>query len=97
MIRSDQILETVGMIQKEKLDVRAVTLGLDLLDCHGASVHDTCTRIQAKVRRFGAGLLPTCNALTEKYGIPVVNKRMAITPIAHVCAGFDERGLVAVC
>lgn len=96
MIRSDQILDTVGMIQKENLDVRAVTLGLDLLDCHGASVHDTCQRIQAKIRRFGAGLVPTCNAVAEKYGIPIINKRLAITPIAHVCAGFDRAGFVAV-
>ncbi|MEM7125405.1 MAG: PFL family protein [Chloroflexota bacterium] len=96
MIRSDQILETVGMIQKEKLDVRAVTLGLDLMDCRGSNVHDTCTRIQAKIRRFGAGLVPTCNALTELYGLPIVNKRMAITPIAHVCAGFNHDGFIAV-
>ncbi|CAN5477826.1 PFL family protein [soil metagenome] len=96
MIRSDQILDTVAMIQKENLDVRAVTLGLDLLDCRGASVHETCSRIQAKIRRFGAGLVPTCQALAEKYGIPVINKRMAVTPIAHVCAGFDRAGFIAV-
>ena len=96
MIRSDQILDTVGMIQKENLDVRAVTLGLDLLDCRGSSVHDTCARIQAKIRKFGSSLVPTCNALAEKYGIPVTNKRMAITPIATVCAGFDKSGFIAV-
>src|SRR5207253_3215644 len=96
MIRSDQILDTVAMIQKENLDVRAVTLGLDLLDCRGASVHETCSRIQAKIRRFGAGLVPTCQALAEKYGVPVINKRMAVTPIAHVCAGFDRAGFIAV-
>ncbi|MFN8440610.1 MAG: PFL family protein [Caldilineaceae bacterium] len=96
MIQSDQILDTVGMIQKEKLDVRAVTLGLDLLDCRGSSVHDTCARIQAKIRKFGASLVPTCNAIAEKYGIPVTNKRMAITPIATVCGGFDKAGFIAV-
>ncbi len=96
MIRSDQILDTVGMIQKENLDVRAVTLGLDLLDCRGASVHDTCARIQAKIRKFGASLVPTCNAIAEKYGIAITNKRMAITPIATVCAGFDKAGFIAV-
>ncbi|MCX6043496.1 MAG: PFL family protein [Chloroflexi bacterium] len=96
MIRSDQILDTVAMIQKENLDVRAVTLGLDLLDCRGATVHETCSRIQAKIRRFGAGLVPTCQALAEKYCIPVINKRMAVTPIAHVCAGFDRAGFIAV-
>jgi uncharacterized protein (UPF0210 family) len=96
MIQSNQILDTVDMIQKENLDVRAVTLGLDLLDCRGASVHETCRRIQAKIRRFGAGLVPACQDLAEKYGVPVINKRVAVTPIAHVCAGFDRAGFVAV-
>jgi uncharacterized protein len=96
MIRSDQILDTVGMIEKENLDVRAITLGLDLLDCRGNSVHETCSRIQSKIRRFGANLVPTCDALAEKYGVPVINKRMSITPIAHVCAGFDRAGFIAV-
>ncbi len=95
-MRSDQILDTVEMIEKEKLDVRAVTLGLDLLDCRAATVHETCRRIQAKIRRFGAGLVPTCNDVAERNGIPVTNKRIAITPIAHVCAGFDQAGFVAV-
>src|SRR3712207_705417 len=80
-MRSDQILDTVEMIQKEKLDVRTVTLGLDLLDCRAASVHETCRRIQAKLRRFGAGLAATCNNIGEQYGIPVTNKRLAVTPI----------------
>jgi uncharacterized protein (UPF0210 family) len=95
-MRSDQILDTVEMIQKEMLDVRTVTLGLDLLDCRVASVHETCRRIQTKIRRFGAGLAATCNNIGEQYGIPVTNKRVAVTPIAHVCAGFDRGGFVAV-
>ncbi len=96
MIRSDQILNTVDMIQKEHLDVRAVTMGIDLLDCRGDDVAATCERIKAKIEKFAARLVPTCNAVAEKYGIPVVNKRLAVTPIASVGAGFNRDDFVAL-
>ncbi len=94
MIRSDQILNTVSMIQKENLDVRAVTLGINLLDCHSADVDETCARIRAKIKRYAADLVVTCDAVGEKYAIPVVNKRIAVTPIADVGAGFERADFV---
>lgn len=96
MIRSDQILNTVDMIQKEHLDVRAVTMGIDLLDCRSADVAATCERVKAKINKFAARLVPTCNAMAERYGIPVVNKRLAVTPIASVGAGFKRDDFVAL-
>jgi uncharacterized protein (UPF0210 family) len=94
MIRSDQILNTVSMIQKENLDVRAVTLGINLLDCRSADVDETCARIKAKIGRYAADLVATCDAVGEKYAIPVVNKRIAVTPMADVGAGFERADLV---
>lgn len=94
MIRSDQILNTVSMIQKENLDVRAVTLGVNLLDCRSTDVDETCARIRAKIERRAAGLVPTCDAVGEKYAIPVVNKRIAVTPMADVGAGFERAAFV---
>jgi uncharacterized protein len=82
MIRSDQILNTVEMVQKENLDVRAVTLGIDLLDCRRESVADTCRRVQEKIQRYASTLVPTCVAMSRKYGVPIVNKRLAVTPAA---------------
>lgn len=96
MIRSDQILNTVSMIQKENLDVRAVTMGIDLLDCRSEAVAETCRKIKAKIKRHAARLVPACEAISEKYGIPVVNKRLAVTPIAHVGAGFDRTDFVQI-
>jgi len=96
MIRPEQILNTVDMIQKEHLDVRAVTMGIDLLDCHSDSPAATCRRIQAKIKQYAAKLVPTCNAIAEKYGVPVVNKRLAVTPIANVGAGFARPDFVAI-
>ncbi len=96
MIRSEQILNTVGMIEKEHLDVRAVTLGINLLDCRGGDVSRTCRRIADKIRRYAGALAPTCEAVSEKYGIPVVNKRIAITPAAYVGAGFNRDGFIQI-
>jgi uncharacterized protein (UPF0210 family) len=94
MIRSDQILDTVAMIQKENLDVRAVTMGIDLLDCRSHDVAATCLKIKDKINHYAANLVATCEAVSEKYGVPVVNKRLAVTPMAYVGAGFDRDNFV---
>ncbi|PIE56890.1 MAG: PFL family protein [Desulfobulbus propionicus] len=88
MIRSDQILNTVDMVQKENLDVRAVTMGIDLTDCRSSSATTTCTRIHDKICRYAAKLVDVCDRMSRKYGIPVVNKRIAVTPVALIAAGF---------
>lgn len=94
MIRSDHILATVEMIQKENLDVRAVTMGINLLDCRGGDVAETCRRVEEKIGRVAERFVATCDEVSRKYGIPVVNKRISITPIALVGAGFDRQGFV---
>lgn len=96
MIRSDQILNTVDMIQKENLDVRAVTMGINLLDCHRSNVARTCQAIQEKIKKSAEKLVETCEAISMEYAIPVVNKRIAVTPIAHVGAGFEETGFIKI-
>lgn len=96
MLRSDEILNTVDMIQKENLDVRTVTMGISLLDCHRADIASTCRAIQEKIERYAGPLVETCEAISGEYAIPVVNKRVAVTPIAHVGAGFDPDGFVAI-
>jgi len=94
MIRPDRILNTVAMIQRQHLDVRAVTLGINLLDCRGADIAETCERIRAKITRYASGLVTACETVSEKYAMPVVNKRIAVMPIAYVGAGFDRDDFV---
>ena len=94
MLRSDHILATVEMIQKENLDVRAVTMGINLLDCRGGGVAETCRRVEEKIGTAAARFVETCEQVSRKYGIPVVNKRISVTPIAFVGAGFDRHGFV---
>jgi uncharacterized protein (UPF0210 family) len=94
MLRSDQILSTVEMIQKENLDVRTVTMGINLLDCRTAHVQHTCRNIEERIRDKAGSFVETCNLVSRRLGIPVVNKRISITPIAFVGAGFDRDGFV---
>ncbi len=94
MIRSDHILNTVDMIQKENLDVRAVTMGIDLLDCRSRDVSHTCDLIYNKICRYGNNLVKTCDSISRQYGIPVVNKRIAVTPMASVGAGYSRDAFV---
>jgi uncharacterized protein (UPF0210 family) len=96
MIQPDEFLETVDMIQKENLDVRTVTMGINLLDCHRESVKDTCNAIQNKIKKYAAHLVETCDNVSSEYSIKVVNKRIAVTPIANVGAGFDASGFVQI-
>jgi uncharacterized protein (UPF0210 family) len=90
MLRSDQILATVEMIQKENLDVRTVTMGINLLDCRGSSVQETCRKIEDRIADKAGKFVETCNLVSRKLGIPVVNKRISITPISFVGAGYDR-------
>ena len=94
MIRSDQILKTVEMIQKENLDVRAVTMGICLLDCRTGDVESTAQNIGDKIKGLAGNFVETCDRIGGKYGVQVVNKRISVTPIAHVGAGFSQEGFV---
>jgi uncharacterized protein len=96
MIRPEEILNTVDMIQKENLDVRAVTMGISLLDCHREDVQSTCSAIKKKIIRCAGSLVKTCDAVSAEYAIPVVNKRIAVTPVASVGAGFKAEGMVEI-
>ena len=94
MLRSDQILATVEMIQKENLDVRTVTMGINLLDCRASSIGKTCRNIEKRIGEKAGKFVETCNFVSRKLGIPVVNKRISTTPISFVGAGFRRDDFV---
>ncbi len=94
MIQSDQIIKTVKMIQKENLDVRAVTMGISLMDCRTGDAASTSENIVDKIRLLAGDLVETCDRIGSMYGVPVVNKRISVTPMAHVGAGFSRDGFV---
>jgi uncharacterized protein len=81
-----EILETVRMFELETLDIRTITLGINLLDCADPDVESACEKIYTKILHHARNLVPIGKSIQEDYGIPIVNKRIATTPIALVAA-----------
>ena len=84
MINTLEILETNQMIDQEKLDVRTITLGISLLDCIDSDPERLLTRIYDKITHTAENLVKTGNDIEKEFGIPVVNKRISVTPISLV-------------
>ncbi|MGX7406282.1 PFL family protein [Aerococcus urinaehominis] len=82
----ESILETITMIHEEDLDIRTITMGISLLDCMDSDIDRSCQRVYDKIYRSAKDLVKTGEALEAKYGIPIVNKRISVTPIAHLLA-----------
>ena len=90
MLSSEEIIRTVEMLKNENLDVRTVTLGISLRDCVSSSASDLCLRIRQKIQKHAQNLVSTCDRISNKYGIPIVNKRLAVTPIAAVAESLGR-------
>ncbi len=91
MINLAEVLETNKMILEENLDVRTITLGLSLLDCIDASLAKTCDNVSAKLLRYAKDLVKTGDEIGREFGVPIVNKRISITPISLVGAACCKR------
>ena len=91
MINISEVLETNKMILEENLDVRTITMGISLLDCADASLKRTCDKIYAKLMRLAKDLVRTGDEIGREFGIPIVNKRISITPAAIVGAACCKR------
>ena len=86
MINLNEAIETLRMIRQDNLDVRTVTVGISLLDCAAASVDEVCTRIRKKITETAGRLAVTADDISREFGIPIVNKRISVTPISIVGA-----------
>ncbi len=82
MINTKDILETIRMIEDENLDIRTITMGLSLLDCADADIDVSCRKIYEKMTRQAERLVPVGEEIERTYGIPIINKRISVTPIA---------------
>ena len=96
MLTDREIISTLEMVRNENLDVRTVTLGINLLDCVSSNIEKFRKNIFARITELAEPLVSTCDRIGEKYGIPVVNKRIAVSPIAVVGAPFSSDELVKV-
>lgn len=84
MINLQEVLETNKMIEQENLDVRTITMGISLLDCADTDLNVTCKKIYDKITTLARDLVKTGEDISKEYGIPIVNKRISITPISLV-------------
>ncbi len=84
MINYSDILETIKMIEQENLDIRTITMGISLRDCCSDSLQTVCDKVYDKITRCAQDLVPVGEAIERKYGIPIVNKRISVTPIALI-------------
>ena len=84
MINISEVIETNQMIEQENLDVRTITMGINLLDCADGRLDVLCQNIYDKITRLARDLVKTGEDISREYGIPIVNKRISITPIALV-------------
>ncbi len=90
MINSSDILETIQMIEQENLDIRTITMGISLRDCCGSDIRQVCNKVYDKITRLARDLVPVGEAIERKYGIPIVNKRISVTPISLVAESCDS-------
>jgi uncharacterized protein (UPF0210 family) len=91
-----EILETMRMFELETLDIRTTTLGISLLDCADPDLESTCEKIYTKVVHHARDLVAVADSITADYGVPIINKRIAVTPVAWVAAASGAEDLVPV-
>lgn len=82
----NQILETIRMVEEENLDIRTITMGISLLDCIDADIDQMCEKIYQKITTKAKNLVRVGEQIETEYGIPIINKRISVTPIAVVVA-----------
>lgn len=90
MINLYDILETTQMIQEENLDIRTITMGISLRDCCHSDIKVSTAKVYDKITRLAKDLVKTGEKIEAKYGIPIIHKRIAVTPIAMVAESCDS-------
>lgn len=93
MLKTEDILETIDMIQNENLDIRTVTMGISLLDCIDEDINKAASKVYDKICHKACNLVRECEDIEKRYGIPIINKRISVTPIAMVAAATKKSPL----
>ena len=94
MLSHNEIMQTIQMIDQQHLDVRTITMGISLLSCAHSDVKTACDKIYDKITRCAENLVPTGEAIAKEFGVPIVNKRISVTPIALVAAAAETEDYV---
>ena len=96
MLNQNDILETQAMIEKQHLDIRTITMGISLLDCCDPDIHVCCDKIYSKITRLAKNLVHVGEEIEAEFGIPIVNKRISVTPIALVAGACNADSYVEI-
>ena len=96
MINTHDVLETINMIREENLDIRTITMGISLWDCVSEDVDRFCDKIYDKITTRAEKLVATGNDIEKMYGIPIVNKRVSVTPISLVGGAASPEGYLKI-
>ena len=91
MFNTNEVLETIDMIEREHLDIRTVTMGVSLLPCIAGSAEKTAQNVYDTICKRAENIVNVTRELSREYGIPIVNKRISVTPAAVVCAPFADK------
>lgn len=94
MLSRNDILETIRMIDQQHLDIRTITMGISLLSCADSSAERACEKIYDKISRYAEHLVATGEEIEREFGIPIVNKRVSVTPITLVAAASETEDYV---
>ncbi len=96
MLDTKDIFETINMIHEECLDIRTITMGISLYDCQSDDETRLCTKIYDKIMNSARDLVKTGESIEKKYGIPIIHKRVSVTPIALMSGGVSHDGVVRI-
>lgn len=94
-METKQILETIKMIEEEKLDIRTITMGISLLDCIDSNGEKARQKIYDKITTLAKDLVKVGDQITSEFGIPIINKRISVTPISLIAGASDDKDYVA--
>ncbi len=96
MLNTTDILETISMIREENLDIRTITMGISLFDCAGGDADIIGGKIYDKITKYAEKLVKTGEDIEKEYGIPIINKRVAVTPISLIGGNLSRKGYVSL-
>ena len=91
MFNANEVLETINMVEREHLDIRTVTMGISLLPCISGSAEKTAQKVYDTVCKKAENIVNVTRDLSREYGIPIVNKRVSVTPASIICAPFADK------
>lgn len=96
MLNHNDILETITMIQDENLDIRTITMGISLLDCCHSDINVVCDNTYNKITTYARDLVKTGEQIEKEFGIPIINKRISVTPVAMILAACEDKDAVKI-